>query len=139
MIHSKNHKRGGFTLIEVMFAVMIVGLLLIPLLGSQSNIMNRLFLFSGELQRIFSLAFFLQDTATQNAGEPVTEKVHETSDEPPAQLTFEEKNLAGDKRFKKFPHMYLQKATAMWNDDGRKRSEALVSFVFRAGEEDEKK
>jgi prepilin-type N-terminal cleavage/methylation domain-containing protein len=139
MIHFKNHNRSGFTLIEVMFAVLVLGLVLIPLVGNQMTIVTRVIRASLQLQRTSALAYFLTDSTVKASRSEVKEKTQKKIDDPAMELTFELKKIEGDKKFKRYPDIYLQKAVGKWQENGKPQTDTMISFLFKPAEKREKK
>lgn len=135
MIHSKN--RSGFTLIEVMFAVAIVGIILIPLMATQSALFERIIRTSRTSVRTFMMGFFLQESATKivsNEKLPPEKKI----DDPITTLSITTKSLEKEKAFKRFHNIERVQVTGKWEDNNRKVQDNIVTFLYKP-EKSEKK
>jgi len=136
-------RRSGFTLVEVLVAVLIVALVITPLFMSETNIFAHAVRLSKSLQRTFMLKQFFVDSALKMdvaklKDKPTVEKKIDTT-VPPMNFKFETKKVEKEERFKKFPDLYMQRATAEWQDGAVKRKEALVSFLMIEEPKAEKK
>lgn len=129
--------RRGFTLIEVMFAVAIVGIILIPLLANQSTLFSRILTISRTSTRIFSMDFFLQESLekTVKQEKPITEK---KIDDPPTTLSLSSKKIDKEKVFKRFHNIERVQVSGKWEDNNRKKQETMVTFVYKPEERENK-
>ncbi len=133
MIHLQSRNTDGFTLVEILVAVLVVALVITPLFMSETNIFSHAVRLSKSLQRTFALKQFFIDSAikldaAKIKDKPTVEKKIDTVI-PPLNLKFEIKKVENEERFKKFPDLYRERATVEWQDGVNKRKEALVSFV----------
>jgi prepilin-type N-terminal cleavage/methylation domain-containing protein len=133
MIYSKSRNTDGFTLVEVLVAVLIVALVITPLFMSETNIFSHAVRLSKSLQRTFMLKqFFIDSTLKLDAAKikdkPTIEKKIDTVI-PPLTVKFEVKKVEKEERFKKFPDLYRELSTVQWQEGAQKRKEALCSFV----------
>lgn len=127
MIHSKNHK--GFTLIEVMFAVAIVGIILIPLMANQSALFYRLLNLSRKSTRIFFMDFFLQESLQKNNDEKASKE--KKFDDPAVTLAITTKKIEKEKAFKRFNNIERVQVTGKWEDNNRKIQDSIVTFLYK--------
>lgn len=132
MIHSKN-RRSGFTLIEVLFAVAMVGVILIPIYALQGQIMSRIIKTAGAVQRIMTgFSFFLEGNIALERKEKTIEKRDEASGMYMhfTQEAVKEKSQIG----KAFDRMFERKAAMQWTVGGKKQTQDLIAFHFEPPE-----
>lgn len=123
--------RAGFTLIEVLLAMAIIGLVLTPIFMGQSAILRATALASRRLARVFAAKKILIEN--EIALEPdVREFTSEKKiNNPPTTFTYELKKISDDSSLKKFKNVLIQ--TVSWPDERskKKRQDRLVTFLYK--------
>lgn len=131
-MHFKNN--NGFTLIETLLTVAIMGMLLTPLFISQGTILFSVRTLSDEYARISAAKNFLIASRLSSSED---KKVAPKSDEElKATLKYSLEKLSGDLE-KKFNGLKREKVVIEWQDGINRRQEALVSFVFKPEKEEQ--
>ncbi len=135
MIHSKNN---GFTLIEVLMATAMVGIVLTPIYSIQSSVMDRVFNMTQAVQRMFvAFDFFLEAQKDESDDK---KKVTKKSDDPVMDLAYEIVDIPKDSELhKSFNNLYIEKTTWQWQDRRRKRSNVFINILFEPPEPEKKK
>lgn len=135
MIRLKNNKTG-FTLLEVLFSIAIVGVVLIPIYALQNQVMTRIAKAAQSVRRMFvGFDFFL---SAQSALDE--KKIEKKSDDPPMQMNFDlEKIPSKSDLTKSFNDIQLAKASFQWNVEGKKQTSELVAIVFTPPEPEPEK
>lgn len=128
MIHFKN--KFGFTLVESLMAMAIMALLLTPLFISQATIVQNLVGSDLLLRRIFIAENFLFDARIAADGEQ--QFTMEKKIEDPTTVLKYQANLSSKKStFKDFEDLVHEQTTIEWEEDGKKRQEMLVTFIYK--------
>ena len=128
MIHSKN-STAGFTLIEVLFSIAIIGLVLTPLFITQSNFLQWVARQSDQLHRAYAGEQFMLNSYIQfeqdNSKRTATKKI----DNPPT--TFNYRIVDASPAVKKLlRNIYTQEVAIEWEQDRTKFKDKLVTFLF---------
>jgi type II secretory pathway pseudopilin PulG len=143
MIHSKNLKNSlpGFSFMEVMIAIIMLGMLLTAILNLQNTSFNSVVDYSARLRYIFSLRNRLVTAALERA-----EQKEEKSEQPKAaengvKISYALKKINEKSVLKKFENCFIEKADAQWQEGRKKRQETMITFLYKAPEkkENEKK
>ncbi len=135
MIHSKNN---GFTLIEVLMATAMVGIVLTPIYSIQSSVMDRVFNMTQAVQRMFvAFDFFLE---AQKDEDDDKKKITKKSDDPVMDLTYEIVDMPKDSELhKSFNNLYIEKTTWQWQGGRGKKSNVFINILFEPPEPEKKK
>lgn len=126
---------------EVMIAIIMMGMLLTAILTLQNTTFNSVVDYSERLRYIFSLRNRLVTAALDRA-----EQKEEKKEQPQAQegvkISYALKKI-NEKSvlFNKFENCFIEKADAQWQEGRKKRQETMITFLYKAPEkkEDEKK
>jgi prepilin-type N-terminal cleavage/methylation domain-containing protein len=124
--------RPGFTLIEVLLAMAIIGLILTPIFAIQLGVMRSNARASETLQRIFFGKQFLVDNEFQLKPEEQEKRIEKKLEKPPTTLIYELKKIPENSALKKFKDVLIESVIMQWIDrQGKKRQERLVTFVYK--------
>ena len=126
MIHFK--PKSGFTLIEVLCALAIFMLVMVPLLDLSGMLALQAARHAHTLQRIMiAESLMFENRILQRYGKsPVATK---KSTDPAFQLTYQVKEVGGN--LASYKNVEHEQITIEWKEKGRKRTERIVSFVPR--------
>jgi len=136
---SPNHQHSGFTFIEIVATVVILGLLATPLLIGQFQVISRLMPASSMLERLF----FVENALVEQLGLLATKKdskeskpVEKTLTQPDMKIKSEfvelkAKSIADKSTLKNFKNVQLVKAHATWTFAGVEQRETLVTFAYK--------
>ena len=128
MIHSKNDA-NGFTLIEVLLALSILGMILTPLVLNQGRFLGRIALQSTLLYRTYLGEKFMLDSYVKFEQDNSQRKATKSVDDPKTTLSF--KITEPSSTIKKlFRDLYKQEVTIEWEEMGTKYKDNLVTFLF---------
>jgi prepilin-type N-terminal cleavage/methylation domain-containing protein len=135
MTHFKKNN-SGFTIIEVMMALMIMGLVFGSVYVSQGSAIAAIKTFALRLQRILAAKEFLIEMTTgQEEGKQVTQQEKQLMKEGPAtRLLFTQEAAKGD-TLKNFNDMVVEKVRAEWQEGRNKRIEEIVTLSFKPKKE----
>lgn len=131
MIRLKNKK--GFTLIEVLLAVAIIGIVLGPIYILQGTVFDRVIRAAESVDRMLvAYDFFIyvkdgdEDMVKKNVSDPLTDLVYEKR-EP----------LKSSMLAKEFNHLFIKKVSWSWKYQDTPYSDALIDISFIPPEEKE--
>jgi len=127
MIVSKSNK--GFTLIEVLIALAIVGMALTPLLLNQSSLILRVAENARKIKRIFAAENFMVTSFIEFEKDPQKKKNVKKIEEPEIQLSYRIAKPS-EKIKKEFKDIYTTNVTTEWKEQEKAQKEKLVNFLF---------
>lgn len=133
MIHFKDHnKKSGFTFIEVVLSITIIGLILTSLFSLQGTVFNRLVREHEKISRIFFINNQFYDPEVIHT---LKTKKEETIKKIPADLDLDiEVTLkpAADKSAikKRFDNIYKMQSTGRWQVFGAQQEESIIYYMF---------
>jgi len=130
MIPSNNH--NGFTFIEIVLTVALIGAVLAPLFSVQYNVLRLITRASDRVSRIFLLGNIFQEAEYKD--KPVSEKgltgTKKITD-PETDLTYIVKTPDKSSSLKKLHDVYIVQTTATWNRAGIAYKENMLSFMYQ--------
>lgn len=133
MINSKN--RNGFTLVEVLVALLMMGLMLGALFMSESLVVRSVSVFSQQLRRIFYAKKFMYQT--QKERKKTEDKTEAAGKEEfikeagfTTHLLFEE-SPSTINALKNYKDIMIDRVKIEWQEHARRRNDELVTFVFK--------
>lgn len=137
MIPSKN--KHGFTLMEVLFATVIMGMVFAALFSTQATIIENMLRAQAHLTRIYEAENFAYDArmASHDASPFTLEKKIE---DPLTTFKFESTSSKKKSSLKNFNDLELEQVTIEWQDLNKtKKKDTLVSFIYKPKVAEEKK
>lgn len=135
MRHSKNN--NGFTLIEVMITVAILGILLTPLFILHSSNLSTLAISSTAVQRIIAARNFVVDTYVSLSPDTRTTTIEKKITNPLTVFTYELKDKVHNKELAALKGLCQENITMRWHEYGRPRQESLIAFCYKKEERKE--
>jgi len=123
--------KTGFTLIEVLLALSIVGLVLTPILMLQSMLIKNTNKRAQLIDRIYAAKKFLIDSEVALAPDANESSADKKISNPPTIMRFELKNVSSNSSLKKFKSIKQASVISSWVEPGAKRQERIVTFLFR--------
>lgn len=134
MKHFKNHKHG-FTLIEVMFSMVIAALVLSPLFLTFTMVIQRVNSSSRAYDRIILCKNFLQEAHQKQEPEAHDFSLEKKEIDFDATLTYSlDRGLDQKSTLKSLKGLHREMVTIFWTEDGQKKQERLVAFVYKKPE-----
>lgn len=133
MIHFKNKKKG-FSLIEALLAIALVGIVLTPLFILQGASLRSVARLSRHLHRIYAAERFLfesQRSVALNVRQLVLEKKLE---DPQTVLKYELRDISKESSLKDVHDIVAEQVTMRWEEDGMWRQDQILNFVFKPRE-----
>lgn len=130
MLVSKNDS-SGFTLIEVLLSVAIVGLVLTPILMVQSMTIRNTGKRARIVDRTFAAKKFLIDSEVALAPDADESSSEKKIANPAMTLRFDLTKPAEGSSIKKFKFIKRATVTSAWVDQTGRHQDRLVTFLFR--------
>lgn len=134
MIPFKN-KLSGFTLVEVLLALAIIGIVLTPIFLIQQVVLRNSSSSARLFSRLIQAKDFLVDQQFENVQETQEVNAEHKIANPPTTLIFNSKKIPENSALKKIKHVMIDSVTMQWTDErNKKRQEKLVTFSFKPEE-----
>lgn len=127
----QNHNTPGFTLMEVMLAIFMVGVLLSALLALQGKIFDGIATYSSRMNRVFLLKNRLFEVALDRAKGETKVAPEKKIDEPATVIRYESKKPSQESSLKKFNDIMIERVTAEWDEWKTKRQEVMITFLYK--------
>jgi prepilin-type N-terminal cleavage/methylation domain-containing protein len=135
----QNRQRNGFSLIEVVASVVILGLLATPILIGQYQVLSQIMPASSLLEHIFSIEnAVVEQLATVATKKDLkdTKPVEKTLTEPQMKIRSEcipitAKPIADKSTLKKFKDIQVIKTQGTWIFAGKEQRETLITFAYK--------
>lgn len=126
---------------EVMIAVVMLGMLLTAILSLQNTTFNSVVDYSARLRHIFSLRNRLVVAAQERVEQKEEKKVQPAQQENEVKFSYALQKINEKSVLKKFESCFIEKADAQWQEGRKKKHETLITFLYKAPEkkENEKK
>jgi len=128
MIHSKGSTRG-FTLIEVLFALAIMGSVLTPLFMNQSTLLQFIARRSIRLHRIYLGEEFMNNSYIKLEQDKKQRTATLHHDDPETTLKFKIEDPRQSIK-KLFRDVYVADITIEWKENSANYADKLVTFLF---------
>jgi prepilin-type N-terminal cleavage/methylation domain-containing protein len=127
--------KSGFTLIEVLLALAIIGLVLTPIFVNQSLISRTASRASRLLTRLFTAKRILVENEFALAPDAQEMKSEKKMGAPPTVFTYELRRIPENSSLKKFKNVWIE--TVSWPDErGKKRKQQLVTLLYKSEEQE---
>lgn len=136
MMHSKNHKRG-FTLIEALLSMMIVGVVLSPLFLLYGVIMQRVNKSSKQLYSLLWGKQLLCEARQKQEPDAQTFTLDKKIEESSAQLKYSlDSGVDPKSALASYAGLHREIVSIMWTDhQGVQRHEELVTYIYKQPEQ----
>jgi prepilin-type N-terminal cleavage/methylation domain-containing protein len=128
------HKTSGFTLIEVLLAITILGLVLAPIYMLQGNVLQTASQRAQSLLRLLFAKNLLITGGPQMTADPKKDRIEKKLEDPKTEFLFERKAASKGSSLKQFEHLMLDTVTYSWGDRKSKQKEKIITFVFKPKE-----
>lgn len=126
---------SGFTLIEVLLALAIIGMVLTPIFLIQQMVLRRSSSRANLFSRLIQAKDFLVDQQFENIQEAKEVTAEKKITSPITTLIFNSKKLPENSALKKFKHIMVDSVNMQWTEQNKKRQEKLVTFSFKPEEQ----
>lgn len=134
-----SNNRDGFTLIEIMMTVAMIGIVIVPLFSVQYNILKIISQASDQLSRIFLIETIFNEA--EYRGKQVAESGiagNKKVEEPLTEINYAVQKPNEKSAFIKFNDVYVVRATASWSRAGIGSQETMMSFAYMPVEQEKK-
>lgn len=129
MIHSEN--KQGFTLVEVLLSIMIIGIVITALMSTQSNMLFYIETLSNQFSRLVLAKNLLYQTRLNGKS-----SAQAKTKEPETTFKYSQKKATGNIG-KQFKGLYLEQVEYEWTNENKKQSDKIVSFIFKPEKKEE--
>jgi prepilin-type N-terminal cleavage/methylation domain-containing protein len=129
MLRSKNH--NGFTLIEALLATVVMGLLLSPMIITESSIFQRVVRLSQQFERFFQAQDFLYQTRRSVPKDARQFKIEKKVTKPTTTLRYELMEPQGDSTLTSVRNILLERVSWEWTEGKNKRTESMVTLIYK--------
>lgn len=137
MIVFKN--RSGFTLVEVMIAIAIIGMVLTPIFAFQLQIVRRVnSSFDRSRRLIFAQNMLVEMHEQRLIGKDVTTQQKQESG-PATKLNYELKTATNHPQLKKLPNLYVERIVITDPTGAIKKEDVLGTIIFKPVQTEQKK
>jgi prepilin-type N-terminal cleavage/methylation domain-containing protein len=120
--------RNAFTLIEVLLAIVIIGLVMTPIFVLEGNTFRSISIGARNIDRITSAFLFMTQTGIDKKKEPtstVEKKIGATN------MRYQMMELPKDSSLKDTKNMYVERVTMTWQEGRKKKEETIVMLRYR--------
>lgn len=125
---SKN--KHGFTLTEVLLAVVLIGLLMTPIYVLQGRAFRSILTAWHRLERYTVAETFMTQTSIEKAKDPQA-VVDKKIERPATSLRYQLMEVPKESSLKDVKNMYLERVTMTWQEGKKKVEETIVRFRHR--------
>jgi hypothetical protein len=130
--------RNGFAFVEVVMALIVIGLMLTGLLSLQSSAFRRVVVNTLRIDRFYPVKLVMASTLKQPLKKGQT-KIESRNEDFDLALVYEQKEPAGASVLARFKGLYQRKTTGTWSQHGRERVQEIIGYGFTPLPEKEKK
>jgi prepilin-type N-terminal cleavage/methylation domain-containing protein len=135
MMHFKNLK-PGFTLIEVMLAMMIAALTFTPVFMMYAAIIRRVSTSSRNYEYLLLCKNFLNEARQKQEAGAQDFSLEKKEIDFDATLTYSlEKGVPQKSTLKDLQGLHKELVTVSWQENGQKKQEQLIAFVYKKPEQ----
>jgi prepilin-type N-terminal cleavage/methylation domain-containing protein len=125
----------GFSFIEVMLALLIVGSVLSSIFLLQQTVLDSVTNYAARWERIILLKKRLMQATIDRAKEGLygasTKKTKEEIQKLQTTISYDLKKAPKDSALEKFPSIMIETASAQWQEWYGKRKETMISFLYK--------
>lgn len=127
-LHRNNS--GGFTLIEVVLAVAIVGVIMTAVFVAQGSAMYAVNRISQVLRRVYAAEQYMLEKRAENVNGVEVKSDQKIITYPAATLAYKLEKT-DNPSLKAFKDIYREEVVISWKEQRVPRTDALVSFSFK--------
>lgn len=129
--------RNGFAFVEVVMALVVIGLMLTGLLALQSNTFRRVVLNTFRIDRFYPVKLVMVSMLKQPLKKGQT-KVESRNEDFDLALVYEQKEPSGASELARFKGLYQRKTCGSWVLQGRERMQEIIGYGFTPPEMEKK-
>lgn len=131
MIHFKNHSQEGFSLIEAVIAIAVMGIILVGVFSVQQVVFKKDVMSTDRLSRILLLKNVLYDPTVMREEHDQEIQKEQRIKEPPTNVKLVMGKMKGE-TLKSFKYIERIVARATWEGIVKKEEEELLYLRFKA-------
>ena len=125
--------RAGFSFLEIVLTITLIGAVLTPLYAVQYNIFSVVMRAFDEVSRLFLIQNLFYPAILPSAAADAEQKMIEKKiQDPSTAVTYELGPIAPASRLAGYDNLYLAVAQGSWSRAGVESKEKIVTFVYRA-------
>lgn len=130
MIRFKNNTTHGFTLIEAMIAVTIMGMILAPLFLLETNVFNAVVRMGEQFERFLFAKHFFYTAQQQEPLQSTDYTVEKKENRPLTMVRYSLKPIAPTSSLASVKRLYKQEMSAMGLEPASPRAQ-FVHFIYK--------
>ena len=136
MIHFKNHKYSGFTLIEAILAIAIAGTVLTPIFILYGTIMQRVDKGFNTYNAVLFGKHLLYQARQKQEMQAQTFTLEDKNDALGVTAAYSlQQSVAKQSALAKFEGLHSEVVKITWKEKGQTREENLVTFIYKKPEQ----
>lgn len=136
MIRFKNHKKFGFTLMEVMLAMMIIGIILAPIFSLHQMIMQRMSKSSKRLYALLAGKTLLYQARQEQDAQALEFTRDKKFEEASVDAKYTLQKIADSKSsLTQFEGLCKETIVLQWSELGKQQDEKLIAYVYKQSEQ----
>jgi prepilin-type N-terminal cleavage/methylation domain-containing protein len=139
MIHSKSLNKSGFTFIELILAVTMIGICITAIFTLQTNLLTSVAERADAIRRVLYtknlLYEYLPSLNPETVGKAQTKKV----EDPAMQVVLQAKPIPEKSKLHQFQYVYTVSGNATWERNGITYNQTLLTFALIPPEKKEEK
>jgi len=128
MMISKSSK--GFTLIETILAIAVMGLVLSPLFITQGTLVQSVARMSRRLGRIFYAKNFMLTARRSTQSDSGQRTVEKKIEDPETTLVYQTKKIGSNSTLESHD-LFLETVALRWQEDAQPRDDMLLTMLFK--------
>ena len=128
-MHIKNS--SGFMLTEALIAIGIVGIVLVPLFGLESAIMQKVRRRSDEIQRVLYINTITHDARKEQTPVQSTATLTQEKHDPTVIVTYQMDPVTKESSLASVEKLYTEKIKLQWTEYGKPKEELFAHIVYR--------
>lgn len=132
------HHSKGFGLAEVVIALAMVGILLIPILGLQYNVFKRLIVNKQKVEHLFPLKKRFMELLIEPLPQDQTTDEKQI-DQPTMELVYKKVPVPNSSKLERFQGLFLKTVTGSWYQWNGQKKEIITQVEFAPLEAEDKK
>jgi len=129
MKHFKAHNMG-FSLIEVVVALLMVSLIIIALFNTESILLKSSAQTAHHIHALVAIQNRFAEI-DENAFSRISKITDTTITDPPAVISYTTKPAAQNGSLQRVENMFVEKITASWHEFGKDSTVAVIRYVYR--------
>jgi prepilin-type N-terminal cleavage/methylation domain-containing protein len=126
----RNSQQPGFSLVEVVLTLVVIGIVVSALLALQGNLLRAVYSATGRLARAISMKNFLVESHIKQWADS-NQTQQKTIDNPPVKLTYQTKKISESSSLKKLNDLVIEQITCSWQGRVTEGQETMISLLYK--------